>query len=190
MVLKKQNPVGLDIYIQGHEQALHDYCKKVWHLRNEHIKAYGCVYRNATDNGYIPEFYDGNGNYKETLLDSSIPLQFFYGESTTPERIINPKQFAKDIHLVVMLNLEEIKKGIKHRADREVYVDMIEFLKVEMFGMKLTSGVIKGVQRVYEEYTGMAQESLKYKSDMHPWHSFRFNLECQYVPNIGSSKVK
>lgn len=188
MIYKKHDPKGVDIPVQNHQIELHKHCKEMWKLSDEKIHAFGRIYRNQTTSGYIPEFYDGDGKYKEVLLDTHNAVQFFYGDNNTPESMDKPGVYVRDMHLVMMVNLEEIRKNVKHRPDVEAQLDVLRMVEIEMFGMTLNSGVIRGVQRVFEEYPGMAQESIKYTSDMHPWHCFRFNLRLKYKHTTSFTK--
>jgi len=181
MLIKKQNPVGIDKCIESLNRDMHDYLIKAWGIKNHQdmYKAYGRVYRNAKESGYVPEFYDGNGEYSETLLDDKINALSFFGidNMTTAN---NATQRKVNVHFVVIVNLEELMSNVKHRADVEIQKAVDDVLQIGSYGFIIKSGPITGIERVFEEYPGMNRDSIKYKADMYPWHCFRYNLELTY----------
>lgn len=182
MLIIKNKPVTYDSNIEKLNALLHDNLQLVWKLRNpQSYVAYGRVYRNATERGYVPEFYSGSGEYKDVLLDDKLSAISFFGISNMG-RASTSMERKLDVHFVMIANLEAIKgANNNHRLDAEIQKDVDVLLQLEKYGFIIKSGPITGSERVFEEYPGMAQDSMKYKSDMYPWHCFRYNLELTYT---------
>lgn len=180
MLIEKAIPTGVDFHIQRLQKQIY------WGLVGAPIqldpddyKAYGRCYRNASDNGYTAENYEGANEYKEVYWDDNLSVISFFGTGATSRvDIMN----QTDVHFVVFANLAKLYPGITHRADEELrglvqsligkYGNGFEFVSTET-----------GLENVLREYPGSRRDDrLKYV-DTHPVHCFRINLRLSYRPN-------
>lgn len=182
MIYTKYRPVGIDVWIQDMQQDLYDYLQDVWQLTADEYNCYGRVYRNRKDSGYVPEVFTNNNDYKELLLDDSVTVHSFFGIGSNIT-IDNYKSQTADVHLVFFINLAKIKPQMA-RADVEARRDVLEMLKYEMHQFIMKSEVT-GVERVLQEYPGLSKTDMV-KFDTHPWHCFRYNMQCTYDPFLRS----
>ncbi|HEU4608249.1 MAG TPA: hypothetical protein VFS31_09080, partial [Chitinophagaceae bacterium] len=127
------------------------------------------------------ELFTGGKDYRDLLLDDKVVAHSFFGVGTNV-KIDNYKSHTANVHLVFFVNLSKIASlsALGHRGDEEARQDVYNFLKMEHFGFVIKN-LVTGVDRVLEEYPGRDNEML-IKFDMHPWHCFRYNVECTYDP--------
>jgi hypothetical protein len=180
MIHLKKNPTGIDVWIQQHQQVLYKYLThpSVWNLKKDEYDCFGRVYRNNSENGYIPEAYLEDGEFRDVYANTDKAVQSFYGlgNNTT---VSGSKSRTVQIHLVFWANMERLKPKIKHRPDEEVRLDVESFIREEGYGMEYKE-LVTGVVNVFNEYPGRL-DMIKHL-DMYPNHCFRFNMEVTYDP--------
>lgn len=195
MLITKTNPVGIDALIQQLQTKLHDSLCETWGLsgdcevesQSNLYYAYGRAYRNSTDNGYVAEVYDANGDYKEVYWDDKLYALSFFGIASQTERTAGNKA---EVHLVYFVNTKALKPDVTHRADEEVRLDVLNAIGKNSFGFVVDS-ITLWLENVLQEYPGsIRDERLKYV-DMYPVHCFRINMTVNYNPNYCSTlKIK
>lgn len=175
MISLKTDPKGIDIYIQSLQKYLYSKLNSIWELSDTDFKCYGRAYKNDLGNGYVPEVYLGNNEYKEVMMDDTVKALSFFGVSDERKGKFD---FTTDIHLVFFVDIIKIKP-MQYRADEEIRVDVLKLFEVSRFGFEL-NGFTTSKEQVLKEYTGTRRsESLKYV-DMHPKHCFRLNFSLTY----------
>jgi hypothetical protein len=117
MLYVKENPVGIDIPIQNFQKFLYKKLCEKW----GDFECYGRAYRNQKDNGYIPEIY--NGEYKDVFFDDKVSALSFFNVSDMQKQLMSQRE--ADVSLIFCVNIQKVK-NIKHRADEEVRIDVIE----------------------------------------------------------------
>lgn len=171
MLYLKEKPTGVDIPIQNLQKRLYDKLQAVWGITGDKYNAFDRVYRNQTENGYIPEAYMGNGQYNETFIDDRYPVTSFFFVSDTV-RMQNGAMQA-NISVIFCVNLSALKSTAKHRADEEVRLDVLELCRNYIGEV---NAVITGIDNVFREFNAT---SVKFR-DMHPFHCFRVNMTAVY----------
>jgi hypothetical protein len=175
MLIVKQNPTGIDVAIQKVQSFLHSKLITKW--GTDQYNAYGRCYRNRKEGGYIAEWYEGNGEYKEVYYDDRIAVSSFFGTSNQIEMGIKNKV---NIHLVFFVNLSRAKPLILHRADEEARNDVLNLLGNGLHGMVVTSVDmwLENCLREYPETIRSLRQDNRF--DMHPVHCFRINFSSLY----------
>lgn len=176
MLITIDTPVGIDQPIKDMQVRLHDKLVDFLGIESAQYKCYPRAYRNATDNGYIAEVYEGNSEYREVYFDDELSLISFFGISGVIEVGV---QNSADIHLVFFANLDKVFPGSTYRKDEELRAKICDILKIGTISFGFGSIDI-GVQKSLPEYPGSRRDDrLKYM-DMHPHHVFRLNLTVNY----------
>lgn len=180
MIYTKDCPKGIDIWIQNLQKELYSYVLDQWCLSDKDYDCYGRVYRNRANKQYKPEAFAGNKDYNEVFLNDKVSVLSFFGMGNNI--VVNDyKSKTADVHVVFFVNLDKVYAGTQHRADSEVREDIFHFLREEIYQFIVKSEVL-GVDRVLEEYPGLKEQEQIF-FDQHPWHCFRFNMQCTYDPN-------
>lgn len=173
----KESPTGIDIHIQKLQRFLFSELKKTWGITNDvFFDCYGRAYRNQVKDGFIPEAYIGNKEYREILFDDNRKAITFFGVGENIR--YNHGTATAPVYLIVMVNLAQIKGGIT-RADEETHVDVQKLLQPGRSGFEMLE-FLTGIENVFKEYSGWrAKDGMKYR-DMQPFHCFRINLSLTY----------
>lgn len=181
MLVVKDNPEGIDWYIQRLQNKLHAALITAWGLSGTPAayECYGRCYRNRRDTGYVAEVYTSKNEYQEIFWNDQLAALSFFGISN------NLRFGAKteaDVHLVFFVNLDKIKPSITHRADEEVREEIRKIIGVSSFGFSFFS-IDLWLETVLREYSGSYRDNRLSVVDMHPTHCFRINLKLLYNPN-------
>lgn len=175
--------MGIDIPIQQLQKMLYTRLCGKWNL-DEAGKAwvsYGRAYKNEAEDGYLPEVYVGNGEYKDAFYDDNHTVISFFGVDAS--RPYNAG-FSADVYLILSMNIVDLKPSITHRADEEIHNDVSECLDKPRHGFTMT-GLITGMYDIFDEYRMYRPhlmrntKSIKFR-DMHPLHIFRVNMSLLY----------
>ena len=179
-VFIKAKPAGVDITIQSAQKYLYAELNKTWGTGDSTLDAYGRIYRNQSNDGYIPEAYDGKSEYKEVFFDDLKSGLFFFLLGEKQE--YNGGLFTP-VAIIFEVNIPLIKPGYAWRADEEIRTD-VELLchgnRLKGLGFTL-KGVETGIDSVFREFSGWRKEKgIKY-GDEHPYHCFRLNFNLLYT---------
>lgn len=177
MKISRSNIKGIDEHIDKLQSLINSKLITAWSIADDTYKCYPRCYRNAEDNGYIAENYEGAGEYKEVYLDDTLKAISFFGIGNN---IPAGAESKAEIHLVFFVNIDKVKPG-SDRRDEEVRLDVYKILNRELFGFQV-KGIITGLENVLREYPGSRRDDRLKNVDMHPFHCFRFDLELTYQP--------
>ena len=180
MNITKASIKGIDIAIQAMQTKLYDGLKTTWALTDQSFAMYGRAYRNQTDDGYTPEVYVGNNEYKDVLFDDTVAALAFFGVGETIP--VTKGQSTADIFVIFMVNLDKLKAGVVSREDEEVRVDVEKLCATPFFGFSI-SGFQTGLEAVFKEYSGWKKKTGIQFRDQHPKHCFRINFKLMYTIN-------
>lgn len=182
MLIRKTNPVGVDLHIDRLQELLYDRVTKKWGTPEAPIDwmCYPRVYRNQVEDGYTAEHYLGNGEYKETYLDDSKDMVSFFGTSTTANYRTG---VSTSIHLVVFANLQSFGDSLLVRNDESFRAFFIDLIGDGVFGLELTD-ISTGIAAALKEYPGKRRDALLDTADMSPWHVFRLDFDLMYDASI------
>lgn len=173
----KEVPTGIDIHIQKLQRFLYTELKKAWGINdNVAYDSYGRAYRNQTVDGFIPEVYIGNKEYREVFFNDKRKAISFFGVGESIR--YNKGTATASVYLVIMVNLAQIKGGVT-RADEEAHIDVEKLLQPGRSGFEMVS-FETGIDNVLKEYSGWKKDQgMKYR-DLQPFHCFRINLSLTY----------
>jgi hypothetical protein len=80
MIFQKQNPVGIDWYIDKMQVAIHTALMKKWNINPTTLfECYGRSYRNKTPDGYIAEVLKQGNDYQEVYWNDTLAALSFFG---------------------------------------------------------------------------------------------------------------
>jgi len=183
MLIRKNNPKGLDAQIDLLQQELQEYISRTYFgagLQDLEFIIYPRCYRNATPapgTGFIAELYTGEGQYKEVFYNDELKLSAFFGTSPKIEHGANDET---EVHLVFFAKLSALYPTITHRADYEIKRDLQNLFEgTRIFGFRLKS-VESGIQNVLREYPGSRRDDRLAAADMGDVHAFRLNLDLVF----------
>lgn len=178
-VFTKAKPAGVDINIQAYQKYLYAQLNRVWGTGDGDFDAYGRVYRNQTADGYAPEAYDGNGEYKETFFDDIKNKKGLFFFSVGEKQEYNGGLLTP-VSIIFEVNIPLLKPGYTWRADEEVRQDVENLVHAPRYGF-MFKGLETGIDNVFREFSGWRKENgIKY-DDEHPWHCFRLNFTSLYT---------
>ena len=176
MNIIKINPVGIDGHIQDVQIYLYNKLKKLWNFSDKEFNMFGRCYRNQTEDGYTPEVYVGNNEYKDVYWDDSLKGMAFFG--IKDDGIIDAASLIADCYLIFMVNLSKLISSVQ-RQDEEVRLTVEELMLAWNAGFKPT-GWTTGLDKTFAEYTGWKKENgIKFR-DLYPYHCFRINFKILY----------
>jgi hypothetical protein len=172
MLVRKTNPVGIDEMvdiIQEALDALQDFGNVTW-------DNFPRAYKNpkALKQGtYVPEVYDGSGEYLECLMNDGVVLTTFFVSDGSRE--FAGDDFTSPLSLIVQCsNLEAIYPGIAHRADEELIHGFLTILR-SISDIQIES-IDTTIEDVYSEFD---TENLRF-DDMGVFFVFRVNMTATY----------
>lgn len=186
------NPMGVDRLIQGLQVRLYNRLLQVWGVSAEEYRCYGRAYRNRTNDGYIPEFYDaekgcyvasdGSGNQGGLFYDDRLAAVSFFGLAD-PVTVKGGVSVAR-MQLMFFVNLDRITPGgiadaQGQRLDDIAVQDVQNYIQSNGNNFTVTA-VYKDIDKVLERYSG-ALKNRALRDNMHPRLCFRLDLELRYI---------
>lgn len=177
----KTSPVGIDIPIRKLQTRIYNVLCD-W----GDIDGYGRVYRNPKKDRVIPEFYKGDGDYQEVLINDCRDSIFFF--DMHPETDVSNRDYATTrLDIIFYVNLKNLI-GLTDRQDEEVRNRVIQILKSKPYNYRMEK-MYTTIDKVYSEFKGVA-EILKNK-DMSYYHHFRISGLISYrASNCTSKKLE
>lgn len=185
MLTQKNNPEGVDWYIQRLQTAIHGPLLTSWGVSSDQYQSYARCYRNRRNNGYVAEVYQSGKEYKEVYWDDQLAAVSFFGMGQQIKRGLKSEV---DVHLVFFVDLSKITlttpsgEPVQCRGDEEVRNDVLDLIGRYSNGFTVTS-VDLGIENVLREYPGSIRDERLRHIDMHPIHCFRINTKLLFDPN-------
>ena len=172
----KTAPVGIDSHINDFQTYLYNKLKTTWNVTDLEFEMFGRAYRNQTDDGYTPERYVGNKEYKDLYWDDKLKAMAFFGVKEDSQ--VNAGTLTSDCFLIFMVNLQQLKPA-NERKDEEIRND-VQRLCIAMKSGFIFSGFKTGIDSVFSEYSGWKKTiGMKFK-DHYPLHCFRLDFKVTY----------
>jgi len=178
-VNRKTSPVGIDIIIDDIQDELYNGLINSptpgWTI----YESYPRSYKNETQEGFIPEFYTGNGEYKEVYFgDNFNATSFFLIDNTVNS---NEKySYTVDVKVIFQVKLDKLYSSIPHRADEEMHRDVILLLQnnrhIDAAGITTTTGI----KKIYEDEGLIKTDGFE---DMSNFHIVKFDFKVNYEYN-------
>lgn len=168
----RTNIHGIDVRLQEIQEELYEALVGAW---GDNITGYGRVYKNVTEKGNIPEWYDATkGDYFDTYFHDSDTANFCFlvdDTSETEDELV----FTNNVKCVFVVNLEKAY-GNDVRNDQEAKRDALQALRDADLNMFKINEVQTGIKNVFNDYY---TEKIKYL-DMQPYYCFSINFEINY----------
>lgn len=181
MLYKYDNPTGFMQRVQYNNICFYNHMMGIWEPEDGELNynSFGLTYLNKDADGYKPEFFIKNEDYKDTLFNDNYDVVSFWGANlSTP--VIGHVDIKQKVHLVMFISdLTKIKPGIDHRADEEVRNDVIDYFRNPMYGFELKK-VSVGARDALKEYSGGWIKEEESSIDQQPAHTFRLDFDCTY----------
>ncbi len=175
-LITKASTVGIDTPIQQLQKFLFDTLIAEWGITADDWDSYGRVYRTQRADGFIPEAFTANKEYKEVLLNDKIAITSFF---TVNETIaINEIDNTATVGILFFVNLPKLSE-LTTRADEEIRADVQRILTRGIFGFTPTALVL-GIANVFNDFSGWKNTNNINYRDMQPYHCFRFNNTLRY----------
>jgi hypothetical protein len=177
MLHTKNEPKGIDLYIERLQTDLYNRLETIWGEDVIH-NSFGRCKRNSVKGKYYAEVYQSGGEYTDVLWDDNVDAVSFFGIDT---EIRNQTQRAVGVHLVVFCNLKSIKPNSDDDGGEEIKIDYLNIIGKVLFGFHLKSFQF-GIENVLKEYKGSIEQVRNI--DNHPVHAFRMNFSLSYNHNF------
>ena len=162
----KENPVGLDLVVDVIQKKLYNKLSSLWNVK---LEGYPRCYEIKRSKKTTIEHYIGKGEYK-SLISSDENKFFFIVKDNI--RQVSFTTYNAVIELFFIVNVQDCKPSIKHRADEEVRSDVISVLS--------TIGVADALKTIIIDtasvFRGYDYELL---NDMHPHDCFKVIFEIR-----------
>lgn len=162
----KENPVGLDLVVDVIQKKLYNKLSTLWNVK---LEGYPRCYELKRSKKTTIEHYLGKGEYK-SLISSDENKFFFIVKDNI--RQVSFTTYNAVIELFFIVNVQDCKPSIKHRADEEVRSDVISVLS--------TIGVADALKTIIIDtasvFRGYDYELL---NDMHPHDCFKVIFEIR-----------
>lgn len=165
----KTNTVGVDKPIKDLQEYLYNSLVDRWDFND--FDAYGRVYKNKKENFVYPEYYSGDKEYLEVLLDDRKDGIMFF--STSDTTTVNGNSLVQDCDIMFSINLNSFSQS--ERMDEEVRQNVVYALN-NYYNRFETKEVVTGLVNVYRDYNGVAN----YFFDMQDFHHFKVTIELRY----------
>lgn len=167
----KENPVGLDALI-------HDVQTQVYSLAttwNIDLTGYPRCYILEHNGKKTIESYLGDSEYSRSLIFSEENKFFFLNPEDVEK--VGSNLYKTQIELYFIVNLEECKPNVTHRADEEVRNDVLSELS-KLPNVKIVK-VVHNNDRVFARFNNRVSQNYEYEytDDMQPYHYFKVILE-------------
>lgn len=163
-----ENPKGIDKEIQNSQNDLDKY------LGWPEIDIYGRVRKNPTNNGFYPEAYIGNNEYRDVYLNDEVNATIIFikdGDSNVDDF---GQFWFSDVKCVIMVNLAKVYPNITHRADTEAQIAVIKQLeKNPMFTITGTE------EEIADIFSGFNIDKIM-TDNMQPYHIFAVTGNMKY----------
>lgn len=172
----KDNPVGLDVWIQKMQTAIYDKFFVDWNLSEGDWNSYGRLYRNFDNEGkeYLPYPFLLNNEYENPVLfNDNIKIQTFF-DILEDIKITDCCQSSAKVVFYCFCDLVKLFGSTGDREDETIMQQIDSFVQ-EYFGFHLHSKRV-GIKTVMKDWSGYAKVSTM-EADMQP--NFAFSLEFE-----------
>lgn len=174
MVVRKTDPVGIDLIIDMIQTKIDEITFKAGSTWNNYHRAYKNPVKTRDRNGLVPELFVNGIDYRDVLMDDTIDLTTFF--IVSDRRPVNNGIITTEISLIIQASKLDNLIDSPHRADEEINSMFIGKLNKSISKIKLT-GIEHGIDNVYREFV---RTKIKL-NDMNQRHVARFNMEVTYV---------
>lgn len=168
-LIQKISPVGIDIVIDILQKKLFN--ELGWDT-NTTYEANHRAYKNETEDGIIPEVYDGKKEYRDIYFNDTVDANSFFLVDDT--RTGN-RAYTTTVSIIFQLKLDKIFPNIIHRADEEAHAQVLQVLEINPTSAKISS-LQTGISNVY---SGLLVDQSKF-DNMQPFHVFKVDMDVNF----------
>lgn len=169
----KTNTAGVDTPIERIKNYLYSELLSKWNP--DELDVYGRIYKNTSQGITYPEYYIGDNEYKEVLLDDTKTGIIFFSVSDFANS--NGDVLNRECDVIVSIDLNELN-GNTYRTDAHVQRDVFKVLN-NFRGIFSINRIETGLNNVYSDFNGV----VKYFNDMQGFHHFKINGIINYTNN-------
>lgn len=204
-------PVSIDFDIQELiQKPMYNKLLGLWSLDDTQYNCFGRAYRNKTDDGYIPEFYNPDVNNTNSdyigsngvnagglFFEDSIAAVSFFG-LLDPIKSSHSQPGATDtakVELLFFVNLSKITAGgiplnkqLGQRLDEICLNDVWNWLRRRGGSTVECIERYRDVDKVLERYSGSLKRDTLMK-DMQPYFCFKIIFELKYNPLLNTMPI-
>jgi len=170
----KNSVVGIDKTLQEIQESIYTLLGNLW---AGEIEGFGRVYKNDSDKGSIPEWYNSlNKDYQDVYYNDNKSCVFCFlvgDDDSTDDELV----FESKVKCVFMVDLSKIYADNTSRNDSEAHRDAVQMLRSSDFNNIDITQVQRGVENVF---SGYFTDKVKASIDMQPLHCFSVNFDLQY----------
>jgi len=177
MILTKENPVGIDAYVDDLQKHLYENLSPKW--IDDQWLSYPRCYKNKRKgmNGneyFVPEYAKTLVEYEDVMFNDKVNVLSFFikGDDVSLSKY---KKAVSKVSLIISTKINDLYPTILHRADEELKQDVYNLVADFGVGWKLEN-MIDGIDNVYAEF----RKDNVIWSDISPRHVVRFDFELTY----------
>ena len=163
---------GIDVAINDLQKDLYSGVTSAW---SGDIEGYGRVHKKIKDDKTFPEYYKGDGQYKDVYYDDKLGAGFFFivgdDDSTEDEML-----FISKVKCVFMMNLERAYPSDDERSDIKAQRLVVSLLREYDYHGYVVTGISKTVSNIFSGF----DTSKINTADVHPAHCFSINIDLSY----------
>ena len=166
-LIQKNNPVGIDDVIARIQKYLFD---NISWTASGRYQSYQRAYKNETNDGTDFEVFVKKNDYQDIKYDDNFFATSFFIVNDDVN-FVKRKELS-NISMIFQIDLSKLYHSVTHRADEEAHREVIDILKNNPPGWKI-SKLTKGIRKVYTEI-GYGENKF---DDLQPCHVFRIDFE-------------
>jgi hypothetical protein len=163
--------VGINSAIENIKNDIYDSLNDRW---NYSFDAYGRMYRLEKEGSWCPNWYVGDNEYREILMDDTKCIMYFQvGDKDSSE---DGLVFRSPCKIVFMVNMEMAYPNSTIRSDGEIQRDVIEILRNNSHERFQITGIERSLTRIFG---GMAKSTFENFNDQ-PYFAFAVEIDLDY----------
>lgn len=160
----KTAPKGLDVLIYSVQKKLYDGLTTLW--TGIELTGYDRCYLSNRNGFKSIDYYISDYEYKNLVVAEEN--KFFFTAENNIEKVGN-LYYRTKIDLYFILNVNEIKPAIAHRADEEVRQDVLNV--IEKIGQIEVLNVVTNIEKIFNRF------DFSYLTDVQPYHVFKIEID-------------
>jgi hypothetical protein len=176
-LIQKTNPKGVDFMIDAMQSRVYDkLIAKGW----SNYESYPRAYANVKKGGTVPEFYLGENEYQEVLMNDKFSVTSFFLVDNARSFDKESGQFTQTVSMIFQADIRKLFPTVSHRADEEMHEDIFGSLKLINNKNFLTT-LIVGVDDVYSSLSIPAEYIERVQmDDISNYHVCRLDFSIPY----------
>jgi hypothetical protein len=172
-------PVGIDYPISSIQRFLYERLYVMWGasgMTGDMLESYGRVYRNKSDDGFLPQWYKAGKDYKQDMFyNDKIQAMFWFGLNDPMD--VDGERTNYRLSIYFFVNLSKVRPTTGQRVDEQVLRDVLQLLQGDPYNF-ITTQVYREADNVVSKYSGSVKEQAVNSHNMQPRLCFRIDGEC------------